>query len=120
MIVRHLKKEAIMKRTLSEASRKRRKFWENHLGGWRASGLCQAGYCRKHGLSNKSFVYWKKRLTAARAEISLVEVPRLQSTPVLSPLRPLRLMLGNRYGIEIERGFDEETLDRLLRVLEKR
>jgi acetolactate synthase regulatory subunit len=29
-------------------------------------------------------------------------------------------MLGNRYGIEIERGFDEQTLDRLLRVLEER
>ena len=29
-------------------------------------------------------------------------------------------MLGNRYGIEIERDFDEQTLDRLVRVLEER
>ncbi len=78
-----------MKRTISAEGRQRRTFWENHLREWQASGLSQAGYCRKHGLSKKSSVYWKKRL-------------------------------ANRYGIEIERGFDEETLDRLLRLLEKR
>ncbi len=109
-----------MKRTISVASQQRRRFWENHLREWQASGLSQAGYCRKQGLSGKSFVYWKKRLGAASVSVSLVEVPRVQASPVLSVCRPLRLMLGNRYGIEIERGFDEETLDRLLRVLEER
>jgi hypothetical protein len=49
-----------------------------------------------------------------------VEVPRVQAAPVISLCRPLRLMLGNRYGIEIERSFDEQTLDRLLRMLENR
>ena len=29
-------------------------------------------------------------------------------------------MLGNRYGIETERDFDEQTLNRLLRVLKER
>ena len=109
-----------MKRTISTAGQQRRVFWENHLREWQASGLSQAGYCRKHGLRNKSFVYWKKRLGPARVAVSLVEVPNIQPTSVLSVCRPLRLMLGNRYGIEIERGFDEQTLDRLLRVLEKR
>lgn len=80
--------------------------------------MSQAGYCRQHGLSDKSFLYWKKRLAAARVTVSLVEVPGFQATPVLSGCRPLHLMIGHRYGIEIERGFDEETLGRLLRVLE--
>jgi hypothetical protein len=109
-----------MKQPVSGESQQRRKFWEDHLRAWRESGLTQAGYCRKHGLSDKSFLYWKKRLAGARLSVSLVEVPAFQATPVLPGCRPLRLMLGNRYGIEIERGFDEETLGRLLQVLEGR
>jgi hypothetical protein len=109
-----------MKRTISVECQQKRNFWETHLQAWQASGVSQAGYCRKHGLSHKSFVYWKKRLVSARVSASLVEVPRYQSAPVLSPCKPFRLMLGNRYGIEIERGFDEQTLARLLRVLEER
>lgn len=106
-----------MKRTISVACQQRRKFWENHLRAWQASGLSQAGYCREHEFSDKSLVYWKKRLVPARVAVSLVEVPRFHPTPMVSPSRPLSLMLGNRYSIQIERGFDEQTLDRLLRGL---
>ena len=109
-----------MKRRVSIEGEGRRKFWEDHLGAWQESGMSQAGYCRQHGLSDKSFLYWKKRLAAARVTVSLVEVPGFQATPVLSGCRPLHLMIGHRYGIEIERGFDEETLGRLLQVLEGR
>ena len=82
--------------------------------------MSQAGYCRRHGLSDKSFLYWKKRLAAARVTVSLVELKGIEAMPMLPACQPLRLMIGNRYGIEIERGFDEETLGRLLQVLEGR
>ncbi len=45
-----------MQRAISVTGGRRRNFWENHLRDW------QADYCRKHGLSDKSFVYWKRRL----------------------------------------------------------
>jgi len=109
-----------MKRPVTGESQQRRKFWEDHLRAWQESGMSQAGYCRRHGLSDKSFLYWKKRLAAARVTVSLVEVPAFQAMPMLPACQPLRLMIGNRYGIEIERGFDEETLGRLLQVLEGR
>jgi hypothetical protein len=115
-----MRRRRSMKRTISAESQQRRTFWEKHLYAWQASGLSQAGYCRKHGLSEKSFVYWKKRLGPASVAVSLVEVPRAPAAAVISVCRPLRVMLGNRYGIEVERGFDEESLERLLRVLEKR
>jgi transposase len=109
-----------MKRTISAASRQRRKFWEDHLRQWQDSGLSQTGYCRAHGLSDKSFIYWKKRIAASGLTVSLVEVPGFQSMPVQPPVQPLRLIVGDRYGIEIERDFDAGTLNRLLRVLEER
>ncbi len=41
---------------------KKREFWLQHMKSWRQSGLMQSEYCRRHSLSDKSFVYWKKRL----------------------------------------------------------
>lgn len=37
-------------------------FWRPHLAAWNGSGLSQAAYCRRHGLSIKSFAYWRRRL----------------------------------------------------------
>jgi hypothetical protein len=53
-----------MQRAISVAGQQRRKFWGNQLRAWQASGQSQVGYCRKHGLSCRSFVYWKKEAGA--------------------------------------------------------
>lgn len=95
-------------------------FWEEHIRAWKGSGLSQAGYCRKKNISLKCFVYWKRKLIGVELSTSLVEVPRLKTAHVFSELRPLCLRIGNKYSIEIERGFDSETLDQLLRVVEDR
>jgi hypothetical protein len=36
-------------------------LWQAHLDAWRASGLSQSMYCKKHGLSLSSFGYWLHR-----------------------------------------------------------
>jgi hypothetical protein len=95
-------------------------FWERHVREWKRSGLSQAGYCRQHLISLKCFVYWKRKLIAAERSTSLVEAPRFKAAQVLSHLKPLCLRIGHRYSIEIERGFDPETLDQVLRVVEER
>ena len=38
--------------------------WEKHIEAWRESGLSQAAYCRRHGLSAG---YFSQRLRAHRA-----------------------------------------------------
>lgn len=94
----------------------KRRFWQDHILTWQQSGLTQAGYCREHALRIKSFGYWKRKLTAVAASVSLVEVPaRVTILPLAS--KPLCLRIGEKYRIEIERGFDSETLRRLLGVL---
>jgi hypothetical protein len=47
-------------------------------------------------------------------------VPRFKAAQIFPHLKPLCLRIGDRYSIEIERGFDPETLDQLLRVVENR
>jgi len=52
-------------------------FWEQHLEGWRQSGLTQVAYCASHGLGIKSFSRWlrKERDAAQTARLSLTLVP---------------------------------------------
>jgi hypothetical protein len=94
--------------------------WEGHIREWKLCGLSQAEYCRKQCISIKCFGYWKRKLTKSERSISLVEVTGLKASRIFSRPNPLFLTLGGRYRIEIERGFDLETLDQLLRVLENR
>jgi len=97
----------------------RGKFWEQHLRNRKSSGQSQAEYCRQHGLSAKTFGYWKRKQKAAQKPLCLVEIP--VQRPVVSPsCPPLRLMVGSRYRLEIEKNFDTEALDRLLGFLERR
>lgn len=95
-------------------------YWEEHVRRWKGSGLSQAEYCRKKIISLKCFVYWKRKLLPSELSTCLVEVPRFKAAKVLSHFNPLRLRIGDRYSIEIEPGFDPDTLDRLLRVVENR
>jgi hypothetical protein len=37
-------------------------IWRRHLVAWRDSGLSQAAYCRRHGLSLACFGYWYGKL----------------------------------------------------------
>jgi hypothetical protein len=100
----------------------RDKFWERHLREWMSSGLCQAEYCRRNGLSSKSFGYWKRRHKEAREPVQLVEIPMAPQPSALhrSCLSPVRVMVGSLYRIEIEKGFDPQVLDQLIGFLENR
>ena len=104
-----------MKNGKSVESQERRRFWEHHLEQCHTSGLSQVEYCRRHGLSIKTFTYYKR--TIAKAPLTLVEVPL--TAAVLSSPGPLSLAVGSRYTIGIEPGFDAETLRRLLEVLDR-
>ena len=104
-----------MKKIEAGGNEERRRFWEHHLEQFRTSGLSQAEYCRRHGLSIKNFGYHKR--TLGTAPLSLVEVPLVAA--VHCPSRPLSLAVGSRYTILIEPGFDAKTLSQVLDVLER-
>jgi len=101
-------------------SAEKRRFWEQHVRNWKSSGLTQAEYCRQHELSSKSFLYWKRKDKPMIAPVCLVEVPVQRRAPISPHPRPLRLVVGSLYGIELERDFDTQALDQLLQFLERR
>ena len=88
--------------------------WAAVIQEGRASGLTNKEYCNRHGLSEKSFYYWQKKL---RTQI-------VASAPELVPLEmssPVEEELHIRYrGAELKlpAGIDMDAVAALLRSIQ--
>ena len=105
----------------AEQLSEKRKFWKELIHHWQESGLTQTEYCRIHNLTPHQFTYWKKRIVKPpETPISLVQV-NMKSSFNPNPLHhsPLRLIIGEQYRIEIDRGFDPATLQQLIFTLKQ-
>jgi len=119
-------------------------LWGGHLAAWRESGESIAGYCRRHGLLEQSFHYWKKVLSSEGGDASgtldvgacvaggasgpcgagssaltpasalFAEVRVVDATP--SP--ELTVVLAGGRSVRVPRDFDGETLQRVVVALE--
>lgn len=96
--------------------------WKSHLDGWRVSGLSQAAYCSRHGLSLSSFGYWRRTL-APKSEDA---VAPLASMPALVPIvvgdAPLtdgriEVLLPNGLQVVLPSGLDPARLVPTIRAL---
>ncbi len=103
-----------MKKRREVERAEKRLFWEAHLRKWKASGLSQAEYCRKNNLKANRLLYWKKRIPCGEISATLVELPIQKS---MFSSSPLYLSINGVYRIEINQGFDSDTLDRVIRIL---
>jgi len=102
----------------------KRRYWAGHIREWKESTLSQAEYCRRQKISIKSFQYWKSKLVGFE-EIKLVPVPAgivsgrkfSEFIQTREPGRKMVLHIGERYRLDIEKGFDEETFSRVIGLL---
>jgi hypothetical protein len=101
----------------SRRSYRKRAFWEGHIGIWKGGSLSQAEYCRQNNLKEKSFTYWKRRLKVGEEEIRFVAVP-YEIPPVMKSGMPIKVVVKDRYLIEVSDGFTPDTLRQVLGVLE--
>ena len=99
-------------------------YWSEHIAAWQRSGLSQGAYCRRHGLSQSSLSYWRKRLETTAGEqgasfVTLVPVPLPASAQADFPttLEPIRVHVGNAFRIEIRGDFAAPVLEKLVRTL---
>jgi hypothetical protein len=107
--------------------------WNALLNDFRRSGLTQAEFCQRRGISIHSF---RKRLyqvptpkpTPANPLSSDAATPHFLPVTILpNPIpatsasrQPLELLLGNGRRIAVAPGFDPQTLRQLITVVEER
>ena len=97
-------------------------YWKSHLETWKASGLSQAQYCQKHQLKTQSFTYWKSKLEKQCTLPPLLPVTvRTDIKQKTSFLHSgIVLSFNDRIKIQLENGFNSDTLSRLIDLLERR
>lgn len=92
----------------------RRAHWWEVMEAWGESGLSKAAFCRERGIGQPLFYYWQRRLREASSPVG-EGFARVEAVdPAASGVR-LRLVSG--LILELEPGFDEATLARVLRVV---
>lgn len=117
-------------------------FWHKHVQDWLQSGLIPAQYCIRHALNEKTFSRWKIKFqgpaakpTKKRVEPTPSQPPKpLIAVPVIDDRKSfdnltspepivkrsgVSLKMPKNRCIEIAVGFHEDTLRRLLVVLEQ-
>ena len=100
--------------------------WEKNLSGFWTSGLTLAEYCRRTHLNEKSAGRWMNRFKSLGYEKKVTE-ESLEIVPLKTVLigteqqagSGIRLTLGDLH-LELDSGFDETTLKRVLQILEER
>jgi hypothetical protein len=97
-----------------------RDFWTRHVEGWRASGLTQGMYCRRHRLAKGTLGYWVSILKQqVIAKSDLVEVGRAEIKEQ-RPSSPIELIVEGRYLLRLWPGTEIAHVRDVLSVLEAR
>ena len=115
---------------------RRRETWKQIMDDLGRSGLSVARYARRHDLSAKTLYWWRWALrtrfpdapSAARREsvrakraeprLSFVPVSVLPDAVAAPADAALQVVLAHGRRIDVNAGFDSETLGRLVQVLE--
>jgi hypothetical protein len=101
--------------------REKRKFWSSHINSWKDTSLSQSEYCRQHNLKHTRFTYWKRRLEKLKTPVSFYPVPLEKIKMTSAPDTPhhLRLILGEKYHLDIGDNFNPGTLKRVIQTLKE-
>jgi hypothetical protein len=106
---------------------KRRAQWHGRIEAWKASGLSQAEFCRRHGLKPADFSWRKKALARGREKCGsgAPSVQRVANAPLFVPVEVkacapawVEIELSNRRVIRGSLDCDPQALARLVSALE--
>lgn len=116
-------------------SLERELFWRGHVEGQSRSGESVRGYCRSHGLSEAGFHFWRRELarrarergavgssegrTTTSKKAGRVRFVEMRVSSDLAQACALEVALLNGRRGAVGAGFDEETLARVVSVLER-
>ncbi len=89
--------------------------WSIHVEKWQESGLKCHQYANKHQLDAKRLGWWKWNLSKGKMDIVLVEAEIAEAKPATAPIE---ISCKSGHLICVHPAFDDDTLFRVLRILE--
>ena len=89
-----------MKNTMEEKSAE----WKQHFINCKNSGLSQTQYCKKHGITESKFYYWKKQLGLVKKKSSS------ESNHKTSKFVPVQTRPDPGFTIRLNNGISIEGL----------
>lgn len=100
--------------------RQTRAIWTKRVEQWKRSGLSGAAFAAQLGVKEATLRHWKWQL-GRRAKATRAEFVEVVTEPgaLAADARSLEVMVGE-LRVVVPMGFDEDTLRRLLRVVESR
>jgi hypothetical protein len=103
-------------------ARETRETWAKRVEQWERSGLSGAEFAAQRGLKEATLRHWKWQLghgqRAKSRGAEFIEVVA-DARALAGEARELEVVVGG-VRVVVPKGFDEETLRRLLRVVEGR
>jgi len=103
----------------------RHQFWQEAVSLQQSSGLNIGQFCRREGLSEASFYFWRKRLSNSSEGKSPVVIQEPKSPsfvevnlPKLSP-DYLNLEIAGLGTLKMSSGFDSSVLKQVLKVIKE-
>lgn len=81
----------------------RERLWRGHIQRWRADGSTIRAYCRKHGLTETSFHFWRREIERRDSEpASTPPKPSPTTPPAFLPVVLTDLATPHETPVEIE------------------
>lgn len=108
-----------MEETISRRSAEKREHWNQLAEEWKATGLSRAAFARQRGLRPNHFAWWLRRLKEEEAK-AFVEVTAAEGGAVEANAGGGVTVVVRGVEVRLSPGFDEETFDRALSLLEQR
>ena len=112
----------------------KREYWKGVITGWQTSGLTQKKYCEKEGLSYSIFQSWRTVLKYEKSQGKRKKKIESKEAPLTNNFIPVRIKsshkkdcaaqdesgikitLSPRIEIKIAKGFDQETLLKVIQL----
>jgi hypothetical protein len=97
---------------------------ERHIQAWSGSGLSKTEYCRQKELQRSTFYRWlREQREEKKATDGFIEIAIDRFNPqeqIQSSAGEIGIVLPNGYRMTVGQGFDPETFEHVLTVLEVR
>jgi lambda repressor-like predicted transcriptional regulator len=90
-------------------------FWKRKHQEYRKSGLSRRDFSRQNGVNKSTLDYWFARISKEENKTALVEV---KPTRIRVPDHSLRIVVADKYRIEVHRGFDPILFTEVVKALE--